>query len=69
LPAGGPTHLTFIGTAAFDGHAGEVRYEQLDRTWPFMAISTATGPPISVSWPSRSARWSRPISFFEGLLS
>jgi hypothetical protein len=27
LPAGGPTHLTFIGTAAFDGHAGEVRYE------------------------------------------
>jgi len=27
LPAGGPAHLTFIGTAAFDGHAGEVRYD------------------------------------------
>jgi len=27
LPPGGPAHLTFIGTAAFDGHAGEVRYD------------------------------------------
>jgi Ca2+-binding RTX toxin-like protein len=27
LPAGGTGHLTFIGTAAFDGHAGEVRYD------------------------------------------
>jgi Ca2+-binding RTX toxin-like protein len=27
LPAGGTGHLAFIGTAAFDGHAGEVRYD------------------------------------------
>jgi Ca2+-binding RTX toxin-like protein len=27
LPSGGSGHLTFIGTAAFDGHAGEVRYD------------------------------------------
>jgi len=27
LPAGGTGHLTFIGTAAFDGHAGELRYD------------------------------------------
>ncbi len=27
LPSGGAGHLTFIGTAAFDGHAGEVRYD------------------------------------------
>ncbi|WP_353228845.1 calcium-binding protein [Novosphingobium sp.] len=27
LPAGGPTHLSFLGTAAFDMHAGQLRYE------------------------------------------
>lgn len=27
LPAGGTGHLSFIGTAAFDHHAGEVRYD------------------------------------------
>ena len=41
LPAGG--HMTFIGTAAFDGHAGEVRYDVTSSGVTLTADTTGTG--------------------------
>lgn len=43
LPAGGPSHLTFIGTAAFDGHAGEVRYDVTSSGLAFEGDLTGAG--------------------------
>jgi Ca2+-binding RTX toxin-like protein len=43
LPAGGTGHLHFIGTAAFDGHAGEVRYDVTSAGVTLTADTTGSG--------------------------
>ena len=43
LPAGGHAHLSFIGTAAFDGHAGEVRYDVTSTGVTITGDLTGTG--------------------------
>ena len=45
LPAGSGGHLTFIGTQAFDGHAGEVRYDVTSTGLTITADLTGAGVP------------------------
>ena len=39
--------FAFLGTAAFDGHAGELRYEEISGNTTFTAIPMATAPRTS----------------------